>query len=262
MSRANLPPDTPPSGGGASDSKTEDRDTPIIEHLIELRSRLLRSVVLLLVAALAFLPFAAQLHTFVIMPLQQALPQNTQMIAIGTIAPFLAPFKLSLYAALIVSVPYILFQLWAFIAPGLYRHEKKLYGWVLASSIVLFYVGMAFVYFVVLPVLYKVMTSIQLQGVTYMPDISDNLSIICKLFFAFGVAFEVPVVTFVLIRTGIVSLEKMIKARPYVVVLCFAVAMVLTPPDVLSQCLMAIPMCLLFELGLLISRLTNTSRAS
>ncbi len=230
---------------------------PLVEHLIELRTRILKSVLLLLLMALAFMPFAAQLHTWFIIPLQQALPQNTQMIATGAISPFLAPFKLSLYASLMVTVPYILYQLWAFIAPGLYRHEKSLYGGVLLASIVMFYLGMAFVYFVVFPVLYSFMAGIQLPGVVYMPDINDNLSVMLKMFFAFGVAFEVPVVTFVLIRAGIVSVEKMIKARPYVIVLCFTIAMVLTPPDVLSQCMMAVPMCLLFEVGLLLGRFSS-----
>lgn len=234
-----------------------DREMHLIEHLVELRARILKSMLALLLVSLAFMPFAAQIHSWFIIPLQAALPLNTQLIATGAISPFLAPFKLSLYAATMVTVPYILYQLWAFIAPGLYRHEKALYGGVLLASIAMFYVGMAFVYFVVFPVLYKFMAGIQLPGVIYMPDINDNLNVMLKLFLAFGVAFEVPVVTFVLIRTGIVPIGNMIRARPYVIVLCFAIAMVLTPPDVLSQCMMAIPMCLLFEVGLLVGRIAQ-----
>lgn len=244
-----------PAPNGADNP--HDNEMHLIEHLIELRSRILKCVVALVLIALAFMPFASQLHTWFIIPLQQALPLNAQLIATGAISPFLAPFKLSLYAALMVTVPYILYQLWSFIAPGLYKHEKALCGGVLLASIAMFYVGMAFVYFVVFPVLYKFMAGIQLPGVVYMPDINDNLNVMLKLFFAFGVAFEVPVVTFVLIRAGIVSVAKMVNARPYVIVLCFTIAMVMTPPDVLSQCMMAIPMCLLFEIGLLLGRLTQ-----
>ena len=245
---AKLPP---PEHGN---QQSLDKEMHLIEHLVELRSRLLYCILVLLLAALAFMPFAAQLHTWFVMPLQHALAQPVQLVATGTISPFLTPFKLSLYAAVMVTMPFMLFQIWAFIAPGLYRDEKWLYGCVLAASIVMFYLGMLFVYFVVFPVLYQFMAGIQLPGVTYMPDISDNLDMMFKLFFAFGVAFEVPVVTFVLIRAGIVPHERMAAARRYVIVLCFAIAMVLTPPDVLSQCMMAIPMCLLFELGLLFGK--------
>lgn len=232
----------------------QDREMHLVEHLVELRTRLLQSVLVLFIAVLAFLPFSSQLHTLFVLPLQHAMPQPVQLIATGTISPFFTPFKLSLYAALAVTVPFFLFQLWAFIAPGLYHNEKRLYGSVLFASILMFYTGMLFVYFAVFPLLYKFMASIQLPGVTWMPDISDNLDLMFKLFFAFGIAFEVPVITFVLARTRIMPLENLIKARRYVIVLCFAVAMVLTPPDVLSQCMMAIPMCLLFEAGLLFAR--------
>jgi sec-independent protein translocase protein TatC len=239
-----------------------EREMHLIEHLMELRSCILRSVLALIAAAMVFMPFAPQLHSMIVIPLQQALPQNTQMIATGVIAPFLAPFKLSIYAAFMVTAPYLLFQIWAFIAPGLYRQEKALYGTVLAASIVMFYVGMLFVYYALFPVLYNYMAGIQLPGVTYMPDISENIDMMFKLFFAFGVAFEVPVITFVLIRAGIVSVEKMSAARRYVIVLFFLISAVLTPPDVLSQCMMAIPMCLLFEAGLLCGRLTHKKAES
>jgi sec-independent protein translocase protein TatC len=232
----------------------QDREMHLIDHLVELRSRLLYCVLMLLLVALALLPFSAQLHTWFVLPLQQALPQPTQLIATGTISPFFTPFKLALYAALGITMPFFLFQIWAFIAPGLYRHEKNLYGAILLASIVMFYAGMLFVYGAVFPLLYQFMASIQLPGVTWMPDISDNLDLMFKLFFAFGIAFEVPVVTFVLVRAGIASLDTLKSARRYVIVLCFAIAMVLTPPDVLSQCLMAIPMCLLYEVGLLFAR--------
>lgn len=235
-------------------SPDDDREVHLVEHLVELRARLLRCVLVLFLAVLAFLPFSSQLHTVFVLPLQQAMPQPVQLIATGTISPFFTPFKLSLYAALGVTVPYFLFQIWAFIAPGLYHNEKRLYGSVLFASIVMFYTGMLFVYFAVFPLLYKFMASISLPGVTWMPDISDNLDLMFKLFFAFGIAFEVPVITFVLARTGIVPLNSLVNARRYVIVLCFAIAMVLTPPDVLSQCMMAIPMCLLFEAGLLFAR--------
>lgn len=232
----------------------DDREMHLVEHLVELRTRLLHCVLALFVIVLAFLPFSAQLHTLFVLPLQTVLPQPVQLIATGTIAPFFTPFKLALYAALAVSMPYFLFQIWAFIAPGLYHNEKRLYGSVLFASILMFYTGMLFVYYAVFPLLYKFMASINLPGVTWMPDISDNLDLMFKLFFAFGIAFEVPVVTFVLARAGIVPLASLIAARRYIIVLCFAIAMVLTPPDVLSQCMMAIPMCLLFEVGLWFAR--------
>lgn len=230
-------------------------NAPLVEHLIELRSRVLRIVLSVLVVFLSLFYFANDIYLFISEPLRSILPEGAQMIATEVASPFLAPFKLTLFTAFLVSVPYILYQIWSFIAPGLYEHEKKLAFPLLGSSIVLFYAGMTFAYYVVFPLLFAFFTKAAPEGVTVMTDINAYLSFVLKLFFAFGLAFEIPVATVLLVLAGITSVEGLVAKRLYVILGCFVVGMLLTPPDVFSQTLLAIPMWLLFEVGILISRL-------
>lgn len=233
---------------------------PLVEHLIELRSRVLRIVLSVLLVFLGLFYFANDIYLFISEPLRSILPPGAQMIATEVASPFLAPFKLTLFTAFLVSVPYILYQLWSFIAPGLYEHEKKLAFPLLGSSIVLFYAGMAFAYYAVFPLLFAFFTKAAPEGVTVMTDINSYLSFVLKLFFAFGIAFEIPVATVLLVLAGITSVESLVAKRSYVILGCFVVGMLLTPPDVFSQTLLAIPMWLLFEVGILISRFLPKTR--
>jgi sec-independent protein translocase protein TatC len=226
-----------------SDSN-QDQELPLVQHLIELRQRLLRIVIFVLIVFCGLFYFANEIYYLVSAPLQNLLPDNSSMIAVDVISPFLTPLKLTFFVAVLVSIPYILYQIWAFIAPGLYRHEKRLAIPLLTSSVLLFYFGMAFAYFVVFPV-----TGIGLTGVATMTDISKYLDFVLQLFFAFGFAFEIPVATVLLIHAGIISPEGLIQKRPYIIVGCFVVGMLLTPPDVFSQILLAVPMWMLFEVG-------------
>ena len=226
----------------------------LISHLLELRNRLLRSVI---VVAIAFVPlafFQNELFTLVARPLIDKLPEGTSLIATSVVAPFMAPLKLSLIGALFVAMPYVLYQIWAFIAPGLYRHEKRVALPLLASSVVLFYTGVAFAYFVVFPLMFKFLASTTPVGVKMMTDITSYLDFVLLLFFAFGVAFEVPVATVLLVATGLVKIEKLKEHRGYVILGIFIVAAVLTPPDAVSQCFMAVPMYLLYEIGILFAQ--------
>ncbi|WP_072325617.1 twin-arginine translocase subunit TatC [Marinospirillum alkaliphilum] len=234
---------------------------PLVEHLIELRDRLLRIVVSVLIVFLALFYFANDIYLFISEPLRAILPEGTNMIATEVASPFLTPFKLTLFTAFIVSVPYILYQIWSFIAPGLYEHEKKLAFPLLASSIILFYAGMAFAYYAVFPLLFAFFTAAAPEGVAVMTDINAYLSFVLKLFFAFGLAFEIPVATVLLVMAGVTSVETLSSKRMYVILGCFVVAMLLTPPDVFSQTLLAVPMWLLFEVGILISRLLPKRKA-
>lgn len=227
----------------------------LVEHLLELRSRVLRLVVALLLVFLALFYFSNDIYLFVAEPLRSILPEGTQMIATEVASPFLAPFKLTFFVAFLVCIPYILYQIWSFIAPGLYEHEKKLAFPLLASSVVLFYAGMAFAYYVVFPLLFAFFTKAAPEGVAVMTDINAYLSFVMKLFFAFGVAFEIPVATVLLVMAGITSVEKLAAKRQYVILGCFIIGMLLTPPDVFSQTLLAVPMWLLFEVGIVIARL-------
>lgn len=235
----------------------EQHQAPLIEHLIELRSRLLRAVVAVLVIFLGLYAFANDIYTFVAQPLMALLPEGSQMIATEVASPFLAPFKLTLVTAVFIAVPYVLHQAWAFVAPGLYDNEKALAIPILASSVLLFYAGAAFAYFVVFPLLFEFFTQTGPENVTVMTDINAYLNFVLKLFFAFGVAFEIPIATFLLIASGATTVESLSKKRPYVVLGCFVVGMLLTPPDVISQSLLAIPMYLLYEVGLLFGRLAR-----
>src|SRR5690554_6448792 len=237
-------------------TESNDKELPLVQHLIELRNRLLRSLLVVGLVCAALLRFSADIYELASAPLQVYLPESSTMIATDVASPFLTPFKLTLFVAFILSAPYILYQLWAFIAPGLYRHEKKLALPLLASSIVLFYSGMAFAYFVVFPLVFGFFTSIGPADVAVMTDISRYLDFVLKLFFAFGIAFEIPIATVLLIHAGLVTPQGMVQKRPYIIVGCFILGMLLTPPDVISQTLLALPMWLLFEVGVFFGRIT------
>lgn len=232
-----------------------EQEQGIISHLVELRSRLMRAVVALLIALLALIPFSEQLYHILATPLLQQLPEGTQMIATDVASPFLTPFKLTLFAAFILTVPVTLYQLWAFVAPGLYKHEKRLAMPLLVSATLLFYLGCLFAYYVVFPLAFAFFTSVAPEGVAVMTDISKYLDFVTVLFIAFGVAFEVPVATIILVATGMTTPDKLAAKRPYVIVGAFAIGMLLTPPDVISQTLLALPMWILFEIGIVMSRL-------
>lgn len=227
---------------------------PLIEHLVELRTRLLRAVVVVLVAFFPFLYFANDLYLIVADPLMAALPEGTSMIATEVASPFLTPFKLAFVLAIFATLPWVFYQLWAFVAPGLYAREKHLVAPLIISSVLLFYGGVAFAYFAVFPLIFTFLLSVGPEGVTPMTDINRYLDFVLKLFFAFGCAFEIPIATLLMVRTGFVTPEQLASWRPYVVVGCFVVGMLLTPPDIISQVLLAIPMWALFEVGLLLSR--------
>ena len=235
-------------------------DQPLIAHLIELRDRLIRILVVILIFFLGFIAFANDLYAYLANPLQSLLPEGASMIATQVASPFLAPFKLALYLSVYCGAPMILYQLWGFIAPGLYENEKKIAGPLLISSIFLFYAGMAFAYFVVFPLVFGFFTTVGPTGVTVMTDIDAYLSFVLKLFLAFGLAFEIPVATMLLIKAGIASPESLKEKRPYVFIGCFVVGMLVTPPDVISQTLLAVPMWLLFEVGLIGARFLGAPR--
>lgn len=236
------------SGGG-------DQELPFLSHLFELRDRLLRIIVVVLLVFLGLFSFANDIYHLLAEPLLNQLPKGQTMIATGVISPFLTPFKLALVASIFLSMPFILYQAWAFIAPGLYRHEKRIAFPLLVSSIFLFYVGMAFAYFVVFPLVFGFMATTTPEGVTHTPDISMYLDFALKLFFAFGVAFEVPIATILMVLAGITTPQSLASKRPYIIVAAFVVGMLLTPPDIISQTLLALPMWLLFEVGLFFSRI-------
>jgi len=225
----------------------------LISHLLELRTRLLRAVV---AVAVAFVPLAFvsnQLFTLIARPLIDKLPEGTSIIATSVVSPFMTPLKLSLIAAIFVAMPYVLYQVWAFVAPGLYRHEKRFALPLFFTSVVLFYVGVAFAYFVVFPLMFAFLTATAPEGVRMMTDMASYLDFTLLLFFAFGVAFEMPVATVLLVATGLVSIEKLRKNRGYVLLGIFIVAAFLTPPDAISQTFMAVPMYVLYELGIVLA---------
>ena len=230
---------------------------PIVGHLIELRQRLIRAVVatLIIFAGLAF--FANDIYDQIAQPLVSVLPAGTSMIATDVAAPFFAPFKLAFMLSIVLAFPYILHQVWGFIAPGLYKHEKKFAAPILISSVLLFYGGISFAYFVVFPLVFAFFTSVGPEQITIATDISSYLDFVLKLFIAFGLAFEVPVVVFILCWAGVTTIESLKQKRPYIIVGAFIAGMLLTPPDVISQTLLAIPIWMLFELGLLMSVMVN-----
>ncbi|RXE94855.1 twin-arginine translocase subunit TatC [Pseudoalteromonas phenolica] len=232
---------------------SESLQSGFIGHLIELRNRLMKALLSILLIFIALVYFANDIYAFVAAPLVNSLPENSTMIATDVTAPFFAPFKLTLFISLFAAIPFILHQVWSFIAPGLYQHEKRMLVPILVSSIVLFYSGIAFCYFVVMPIILGFFTSVGPEMMTLSPDISSYLSFILKLFFAFGVAFEIPVAIMLLCWSGATTTQSLREKRPYIVVGAFVIAMFLTPPDVLSQTLLALPMLLLFELGLVLA---------
>jgi sec-independent protein translocase protein TatC len=232
----------------------DDRELTFMEPLVELRSRLLKASLAILLVLVALLPFSRRLYTIFSAPLTAHLPEGSSMIAIDVASPFLTPFKLCLLLALIVAIPVVLYQIWAFVAPALYRHEKRLARPLLYSSVALFYLGCAFAYFVVFPLVFGFFTSVAPEGVSVMTDISRYLDFVITLFLAFGITFEVPIATIILVATGVTTVRKLAGMRGYVVVGAFGLGMILTPPDIISQTLLALPMWLLFEFGLVMCR--------
>jgi sec-independent protein translocase protein TatC len=234
-------------------------EAPLMEHLVELRNRLLRMVLAVLIAFIPLYAFANELYTLLSKPLRAALPEGATMIATQVASPFLAPFKLTLVLAVFIAIPYILYQIWSFIAPALYRNEKRLAIPLLISSIGLFYLGVIFAYFVVFPLAFGFFAAASPEGVEMMTDINSYLDFVLKLFFAFGIAFEIPIATLLIVKTGITTVSSLRQKRPFVVVGCFVIGMLLTPPDVISQTLLALPMWILFEAGIFCCRWLNIS---
>tara|TARA_B110000003_G_C16535517_1_gene490570 strand:+ start:320 stop:1054 length:735 start_codon:yes stop_codon:yes gene_type:complete len=230
---------------------------PFMAHLIEFRDRALRSFISILIIFAALFSFSQELYLYISEPIREYLPANTSMIATEVASPFLTPFKLTLVLSLFAAMPYILYQVWAFVAPGLYQREKKIVVPLFFSSVFLFYAGMAFAYYIVFPLVFMFFTSIAPEGVSVMPDIRSYLDFVLKLFFAFGLSFEIPIAVVILSWMGAVDPDNLVKKRPYVFVLCFVLGMLLTPPDIISQTLLAIPMWLLFEIGILFGRLVK-----
>jgi sec-independent protein translocase protein TatC len=237
-----------------SKPELDGAEQPFLTHLIELRDRLLRAVLVVLLLFLGLAYFANDIYSYLAGPLLTHMPAGSEMIAIEVASPFLTPFKLTLMVAVFLAIPYILYQAWAFVAPGLYRHERRLVLPLLVASTVLFYGGMAFAYYVVFPLIFGFMTAAAPEGVKVMTDITQYLDFVLTIFFAFGLAFEVPIATILLVWSGIVSRESLAEKRPYIIVGAFVIGMVLTPPDVVSQTLLSVPIWLLFEVGLLFSR--------
>ena len=226
-----------------------------VEHLVELRDRLLRVVLTILVVLLVLFPFSNDLYHFLATPLLRHLPEGTSMIATQVASPFLTPFKLALVSAVFISMPMALYHLWAFVAPGLYKKEQRLVFPLLVTSSVLFYLGMAFAYYVVFPLMFAFFHMVAPEGVAIMTDITSYLDFVLKIFFAFGLAFEVPIATILLVWTGFTTVKSLRSKRPYVIVGAFVFGMLLTPPDMISQTLLALPMWVLFELGLVFAKM-------
>ena len=250
------------SNAKSSGEPSREATETLLSHLIELRDRVLRMFLAIFIVFLALFPFANQIYTFLAKPLMVHLPEGTSMIAIEVAAPFLIPFKLVLLLAVVLAIPYILYQFWAFIAPGLYKHEKRLAMPLVVSSTLLFYLGMAFAYFVVFPLIFAFFTATAPEGVAVMTDISRYLDFVIMLFIAFGIAFEVPIATILLVSMGATTPEKLARKRPYVIVGTFVIGMILTPPDIISQTLLALPMWILFEIGLVLSRMMEKRKAA
>jgi sec-independent protein translocase protein TatC len=234
-----------------TEANPNDQELSFLEHLVELRSRLLKACLAILVTLLILLPFARKLYSMLAAPLTSVLPEGSSMIAIDVASPFLTPFKLALLLALILSIPVVIYQLWAFVAPALYLKEKRLARPLLYTSVLLFYLGCAFAYFVVFPLVFGFFTRVAPEGVTVMTDISKYLDFVMTLFLAFGITFEVPIATIILVATGMTTIAQLKRIRPYILVGAFALGMLLTPPDVISQTLLALPMWLLYEVGIL-----------
>lgn len=234
---------------------SEDNEQSLIEHLAELRTRLLRAVGGVVLVFLVLAPFSSELYSALAQPLLKHLPDGSSMVAIDVASPFLTPFKFTFVLAIVLAMPLILYQIWAFVAPGLYKHEKRIAVPILFSASALFYFGCMFAYYVVFPIIFGFFTAVAPEGVQVMTDIGRYLDFVFVMFLAFGIAFEVPVAVFILVALGVVEPDQLGKYRPYVIVGAFAAGMLLTPPDVVSQTLLAIPMWILYELGIVMSRI-------
>lgn len=245
---------------GNPESETDDKQQPLIEHLLELRTRILRSLLAIVLVFLCLFAFANQIYDGLSEPLQSQLPDGGTMIATDVISPFMAPLKFTFFVSAMLAMPYVLYQAWAFIAPGLYANEKRIALPLFASSVVLFYAGIAFAYFVVIQMVVGFIINVAPESVAVMTDINSYLSFVLKLFFAFGLAFEIPIATILLVKAGVVSTKSLAEKRPYIVIGCLVVGMFLTPPDVFSQLFLAGPMWLLFEIGLLLAKIVEKPR--
>jgi sec-independent protein translocase protein TatC len=230
-------------------------DDTFISHLVELRNRIMKASIAIIVVFVCLMPWASEIYDLLARPMMVALPAGSRMIATGVITPFLIPVKVTLLVAFIISLPWVLYQMWAFIAPGLYAHEKRLVAPLVVSSSVLFLSGVAFCYFLVFGVVFKFINNFAPHSISVAPDIDSYFGFVMTMFLAFGITFEVPVIVVVLVRMGFVTVEKLKKIRPYVVVGAFIVAAVVTPPDIMSQMLLALPLCVLYEVGLLLAPL-------
>ncbi len=246
----------------AHDAAVDNAEMPFMAHVLELRQRILRSLMAVFVLFLPIYYFANDLYVLVAAPLMAHLPEHSNMIATEVASPFLTPFKLAIYAAIFLGVPIILHQAWSFVAPGLYKQEKRFAMPLLCTSILLFYAGMAFAYFAVFPLVFQFMAAVTPAGVTMMTDINAYLSFVLTLFFAFGFAFEIPIATLLLVWSGIATAQGIAHKRPYVIVGCFVLGMLLTPPDVISQLLLALPTWILFEIGILFARVAEKRSAA
>ena len=242
-----------------SDDEIDDQPQSLIAHLTELRNRLLRSIFVVLLVFCGLFYFANDIYAYISKPLRDLLPGEVSMIATEVASPFLTPFKLTVVVAVFISIPYLLYQLWSFVAPGMYKREKRLAIPLLASSVLLFYAGAAFAYYVVFPLVFGFFTSVGPTEITIMTDINRYLDFVLKLFFAFGLAFEIPIAAVILIRAGVTTADDLAAKRTYIIVGCFVLGMLLTPPDVISQSLLAIPMWLLFEIGVFFGRLITSA---
>lgn len=237
------------------DEKENSHEQSLMDHLVELRDHLIHIVLAVLLMFLALFAFSEEIFNYVADPLLALMPEGTSMIATGVTSPFLVPFKLVLLLSVLLTIPYTLHQVWAFVAPGLYKHEKRMVVPLLVSSVLLFYCGVAFAYFVIFPILFGFFLGVAPEGVAVMTDIGQYLDFVIAIFFAFGLAFEVPVATFLLIAAGATTPDRLAEKRPYIIIGAFVFGMLLTPPDVISQSLLAVPMWILFELGLIMSRI-------
>lgn len=242
------------SDSNSEDNVVEEKEESFLSHLAELRDRLLKSVLLVVVVFLCLFPFSQEIYAWLAQPLLQQLPEDTNMIAIEVASPFLIPFKLVMMLSIFISIPFILYQVWGFVAPGLYLREKQLIFPLLASSVALFFIGVAFVFYVVFPLVFEFLTGFAPEGVQVSTDIGKYFDFVITLFIAFGIAFEVPIAIILLVLSGVTTPEALAKKRSYFIVGAFIVGMILTPPDVISQTLLAVPMWLLFEVGIFFSR--------
>ncbi len=240
-------------------AETEEQapEQSFLSHLVELRQRVVRAAIAIILVFIPMAFFMQEIFNFLSQPMLAALPVGTKLLATGVITPFMVPLKVTLFGAFLIALPYVLWQVWSFVAPGLYRHEKRLAGPLIASSVLMFFTGMAYCYFVVFGFVFKFIAGFAPASVSVSPDIEAYFGFVMSLFIAFGLTFEVPIVVVLLVHFGIATIDKLKKARPYVIVGAFIIAAIFTPPDVLSQLLLAIPLCILYELGIIIARFTG-----